>query len=191
MAISLPVVNAATATFECIYGRGCDGICCQNGRPPVFAEEGKRIQKNLARIRPLLRPEARELLDRAGFVSGRRKVGQPVLRVVGGWCIFFNEGCVLHKLGAAEGDRYRYKPILCALFPLDKDERGEWYIRQHGVKGEAWDLFCLDPKESPRLAVESLQEEMAKAKRFDALIAKAKKKATRPAAAKADTDQAR
>src|SRR5262249_60888154 len=58
MAISLPVVNLAEATFECIYGRGCDGICCRNGRPPVFAEDDKRIRKHLARIRPLMRPEA-------------------------------------------------------------------------------------------------------------------------------------
>src|SRR5438105_13988749 len=115
MAISLPVVNLAEAKFDCIYGRGCEGICCQSGRPPIFKEDGERIQPHLARIRPLMRPEARALLDRAGFVSRRRKLGQPMLRVVGGWCIFFNEGCVLHKLGAAEGDRYRYKPILCAL----------------------------------------------------------------------------
>ena len=41
--VSLDVINGATATFECIYGRGCDGICCQNGRPPVSAEEAARI----------------------------------------------------------------------------------------------------------------------------------------------------
>ena len=110
MAISLPVVNLAEAKFECIYGRGCDGICCQNGRPPISAEDDRRIRKSLKKARPLLRPEARALLDREGFVSRRRKWSQlgpeplPMLRVVGGWCIFFNEGCVLHKLGAAEGD---------------------------------------------------------------------------------------
>jgi hypothetical protein len=183
MAISLPVVNLAEATFECIYGRGCDGICCQNGRPPVFEADDRRIRPHLDRIRPLMRPEAQELLDRAGFVSRRRKVGQPMLRVVGGWCIFFNEGCVLHKLGAAEGDRYRYKPILCALFPLDKDKRG-WHVRQKGFRGEAWNLFCLDPQASPRLAAESLAEEMEVIKRFEAEQARTKKKAARQASAK-------
>src|SRR5262245_36909693 len=185
MAISLPVVNLADAQFECIYGRGCDGICCQNGRPPISAEDDKRIRKSLKKVRPLLRPEARALLDREGFVSRRRKWSQlgpeplPMLRVVGGWCIFFNEGCVLHKLGAAEGDRYRYKPVLCALFPLEKNAHGEWYVRQKGFRGETWDLFCLDPKASPRLAAESLEEELEVAKRFDVQQAKAEKKAAK------------
>jgi Fe-S-cluster containining protein len=188
------VVNLADAKFECIYGRGCDGICCQNGRPPISAEDDKRIRKSLKKARPLLRPEARALLDREGFVSRRRKWSQlgpeplPMLRVVGGWCIFFNEGCVLHKLGAAEGDRYRYKPVLCALFPLEKDSSGEWYVRQKGFRGEKWDLFCLDPKASPRLAAESLEEELEVARRFDAQQAKAEKKAAKQASAKPAKD---
>ena len=179
MAISLPVINLAEAKFECTFGRGCDGICCHNGRPPVFEKEGKRIARNLKKIRPLLRREAQAVLDRGGFVSQRRKAGQPVARVVKGWCIFFNEGCVLHKLGAAEGDAYRYKPLLCALFPLDMDTNGEWYVRQRGVKGEAWDLFCLDPKASPRLAAESLQEELELAKKSEAMLLRESHKAAR------------
>src|SRR6478735_7508787 len=110
--VSLNVINLETATFECIYGRGCDGICCQNGRPPVYPEEQQAIRKNLKKFLPELRPEARALIE---------KDGQPMLRVIGGWCVFFNKGCVLHKVGAAEGDAYRYKPALCALFPLAKN----------------------------------------------------------------------
>ena len=26
---SLPVLNLTEAKFECTYGRGCEGICCQ------------------------------------------------------------------------------------------------------------------------------------------------------------------
>jgi hypothetical protein len=88
--------------------------------------------------------------------------------VVGGWCVFFNQGCVLHKVGAAEGDSYRYKPVQCALFPLDKDHNGEWYVRQWGYKGEAWDLFCLNPDASARPAANSLQAEIALAARLEA-----------------------
>ena len=47
MKTSLPVLNLDTAHFECIYGRGCDGLCCQNGRPGVYPEEEQRIRKNL------------------------------------------------------------------------------------------------------------------------------------------------
>lgn len=165
---SLPVLNVADAKFECVFGRGCDGICCQNGRPIVYPEEEERLAANVAKFLPELRPEARDLVEKQGYLSKRRKLGLPVVRVQGGWCVFFNQGCVLHKVGAAEGDKYRYKPIACSLFPLAKDERDRWYIRQRGYKGEPWgDLFCLDPKASPVPAAESLKEEMELARRTD------------------------
>jgi hypothetical protein len=166
---ALPVLNLAEVTFECTYGRGCDGICCQNGRPPVKPEEAARLDANLEKFLPHLRPEARRVLERDGYVSGRRKAGSPMLRVVGGWCIFFHQGCVLHKVGAAEGDKFRYKPAPCSLFPLEHDDRGHWYVRQHGYKGEQWDLFCLAPGLSAVPAAESLGEEIALAERLAAL----------------------
>jgi len=157
---SLPILNLSRANYECIYGRGCDGICCRNGRPGVLPEEQERIEFNLDKFLPHLRPEARELIQEQGIVSDRRKEGLPMLRVVDGWCVFFNGGCVLHRVGAEEGDKYRYKPSVCALFPLVRDRKGRWYVRQHGYKGEAWDLFCLDPKASPLPAAESLRQEI-------------------------------
>jgi hypothetical protein len=162
----LPVLNLDGTTFECIYGRGCDGICCQNGRPPVRDEEAERIDRNLGKFLPGLRPEARAVVEREGYVSRRVKAGMPMLRVVGGWCVFFNEGCVLHKVGAAEGDRFRYKPAPCSLFPLEHDDRGNYYVRQHGYKGEEWDLFCLAPGQSAVPAAESLRGEIAFAERL-------------------------
>jgi len=164
---SLPILNLAEAKFECIYGRGCDGICCQNGRPGVYPEEAARIDANLQKFLPELRPEARQLIEEEGYLSRRRKDGLPMLRVVGGWCVFFHQGCVLHKVGAAEGDKYRYKPAPCALFPLAKDKKDRWYVRQKSFNGEAWDLFCLDPKASPLPAAESLQTEIDLATRFE------------------------
>jgi hypothetical protein len=161
----LEVLNLAETTYECIYGRGCDGICCQNGRPPVKPEEAKRIDKVLKRALAELRPEARAVVEREGYVSKRVKAGSPMLRVVDGWCVFFNQGCVLHKIGAAEGDKFRYKPAPCSLFPLEHDDHGKWYVRQHGYKGEQWDLFCLAPGASAVPAAESLKEEIALAER--------------------------
>jgi hypothetical protein len=168
MAQSLPVVNLDTSTYECIYGRGCDGICCQNGRPGVYPDEDERIDKNLHKFLPELRPEARDLIEKQGYVSNRRKGGLPMLRVVKGWCVFFNRGCVLHKVGAAEGDKYRYKPAPCALFPLARKENGDWYVRQIGVEDEDWDVFCLNPAASNLPAAESLREEIALAARYTA-----------------------
>lgn len=157
----LRVLNIDSARFECTFGRGCDGVCCRNGRPPVYDEEARRIDENLHRILPLLRPEARAAVETGGYLSHRRKAGQRAARVVGGWCVFFNEGCALHRLGAAEGAAFRYKPWVCAVFPLAKDERDRWYVRQKGYKGEIWDLKCLDAGASTMPAAASLQEETA------------------------------
>ena len=170
MPTTLPVVNLEIATFECIFGRGCDGICCQNGRPSVDDEEAGRIAGALEKLLPHLRPEAKALVEKEGFLSNRKKLGRPMVRVVAGWCVFFNEGCVLHKVGAAEGDKYRYKPSQCALFPLEHDaERGDWFVRQWGFRGEKWDdLFCLNPKASSVPAADSLGEEIALAERYAA-----------------------
>jgi hypothetical protein len=127
----------------------------------VYAEEARRIDESLHRILPLLRPEARSAVDKGGYLSRRRKAGQTMARVVAGWCVFFNQGCALHRLGAAEGAPFRYKPWICAVFPLAKHERGRWYVRQKGYKREVWDLACLDPGPSAVPAATSLQPEIA------------------------------
>ena len=160
MPVTLPVINMATATFECIFGRGCEGICCKNGRPSVDAKEQARIKKVLKRALPLMRPNAKKLVEDRGHLTNRIKYGSPALRVVDGWCVFFNKGCVLHQIGAEDGDSYQYKPSQCALFPLEKSDEGEWHVRQWGVKGEKWDLFCLNPQATQVPAAESLKAEM-------------------------------
>ena len=171
MKASLPVLNLAEATFECTFGRGCDGICCKNGRPLIYAEEIDRLEANLAKFLPEMRPGARALVEEQGCLSGRRRLGCRMLRVQGGWCVFFNEGCVLHKVGAREGDKNRYKPIACALFPLARDEHDRWYVRQRGYKSEKWDLFCLDPARSSVPASETLPDEIALALREEEVAA--------------------
>lgn len=165
---TLPVLNLQGTTYECIYGRGCDGICCQNGRPPVSPEEAARLDANLHKFLPHVSEKARKTIEQDGYVSGRVKVGMPMLRVVDGWCVFFHQGCVLHKVGAAEGDKFAYKPAPCSLFPLEQDANDNWYVRQHGYKGEQWDLFCLAPGFSNVPAAKSLKEELAFAERVEA-----------------------
>lgn len=157
----LPVLNLGEARFECTFGRGCDGICCRNGRPPVTAEESERIRGNLSKLLPMMRPEAAAVVERDGFTSRRRKSGGPMLRVVKGWCVFFRAGCVLHRAGVEEGDKFRYKPFVCSVFPLEKDERVGWYVRQKGFRNEIWDLFCLDGSKTTASAAETLGEELS------------------------------
>jgi Fe-S-cluster containining protein len=166
--LPLAITNADTATFDCSFGRGCEGICCRNGRPSVTPEERAVIESVMSRVVPLLRPAARDAIESDGFTSARTKLGQPMVRVAGGWCVFFNGGCVLHTIGTEDGDSYQYKPTQCALFPLERGDGGEWYVRQWNLEGEQWDLFCLNPANSPRPAVEALAPEMALAAKLDA-----------------------
>lgn len=158
----LIVVNASTATFECTFGRGCDGLCCRNGEPSVTAAERARIDAVLPQLLPLLRPEAQQAVELGGWLGDGVKLGLPMAKVVDDWCVFFNQGCALHKLGAADGDFARYKPIQCVLFPLEPTGDGTWYVRQRGYEGEEWDdLFCLNPANTAVRAVDALAAELA------------------------------
>ncbi len=156
----IEIEGLAAAKFDCVYPT-CGGICCKNGRPSIERLERERIAKNLAKFLPHLRPEARRKIEREGFTTKRTKEGLPMLATIGGWCVFANEGCVLHKVGATEGDRFKYKPWRCAVFPLERNPKTKrWHVRQWGTKGEGWDLFCLNPKESPKSAAKTLAGEI-------------------------------
>jgi hypothetical protein len=163
---TLRIRNLQRARFECTFGRGCDGICCREGRPPVYSDEAERIDANLPKLLPLMRQEAQAVVAREGFLSRHRRFGQPLMRVAGGWCVFFNRGCVLHAAGASEGDKFRYKPSVCALFPLENDAQERWHVRQKNYRGEKWNLSCLDPATSSVPAAESLGDEIAFAERL-------------------------
>ncbi|MCC6407215.1 MAG: DUF3109 family protein [Planctomycetes bacterium] len=173
--VPIEVENLATARFDCVFPT-CGGVCCKNGRPSVELDEERRIAKHLSKFLPHLSPRARARIEASGFVTARKKEGLPMLAVVDGWCVYANEGCVLHKVGASEGDRFRYKPWRCAVFPLEKNPKsGRWHVRQWGVKGEAWDLFCLNPKESPKRAERTLAGELEHAARLAAPDAPSKR----------------
>lgn len=135
----------------------------------MYPDEIDRITANLGTLLPLLRPPAAALIRRSGFTSRRVKSGGAMLRVVEGWCAFFNRGCTLHQAGEREGDRFKYKPAACAMFPLARDERRGWYVRQKGLLGEIWDLFCLDPAAATMPAAESLRDEVAFLQRWHGL----------------------
>ena len=166
MSEKLPIENLDTARFECVFPK-CGGICCQNGRPPVERAEEERIAANLPKFLQHLRPEARARIKKDGFVTRRKKEGLHVLAVAKGWCVFANEGCVLHKVGASEGDRWKYKPWRCIAFPLERSPKGRWHVRQWKLKREAWDLFCLNPRESPKRASTTLRAEVAFARELE------------------------
>ncbi|MFO0982717.1 MAG: DUF3109 family protein [Planctomycetota bacterium] len=149
------------ARFRCVFPHACEGICCRQGRPNPLPQENQRIQASLKQFLPHLRAPARAHVEQNGYLTRRTKNGRPMMAVVGGWCVFFNRGCVLHKIGAEQGDKFKYKPKVCVLFPLEEGEApGTWYFRQRGVRGESWDLFCLNPEETRVKAVDSMQDEI-------------------------------
>jgi Fe-S-cluster containining protein len=159
-------LNLDEARFECTFGRGCEGICCRNGRPPVRTDEAERIDSVLDRALPLMRPEAQALVKREGYLSNRQKYGAPALRVAGGWCVFFHRGCVLHVLGMEDGETHRHKPTACSLFPLERDKNDHWYVRQAGYLNEQWnELPCLNPTDATPLARDTMKEELEIAKK--------------------------
>jgi hypothetical protein len=168
MQFVLPVVNLAEARFECTFGRGCEGYCCRESRPPLEPDEVERIDANLDKFLPLMRPEARNVVLRKGYLSGYRFLGQPTIRLAARWCVFFNRGCVLHQVGEREGNKNQYKPVVCALFPLELDDTNRWFVRQKGFNGEDWELPCLDPSSTSTPAADSLKEEIALAERLSA-----------------------
>ena len=157
------IINSDTARFECTYGRGCDGHCCREGRPLLYAEEIEKLEASRGTWLPLLRPEARRTVARRGFFTNRARYGQRVARNSSGWCVFFHAGCVLHRLGP---DPFGLKPAVCALFPIQQDAKNRWFIRQKGFNGEKWDLRCLNPESTSTPARESLTHEIALARRF-------------------------
>lgn len=163
---ALPILNATTATFECVFPT-CGGVCCKGSRPPASEGEIARIADSLDRILPRVRASARPVIERGGWVTKRKKVGRRMLAVQDQYCVFFNEGCVLHVMGGEEGDTTKYKPATCTTFPLDRNAKDEWYVRQWGYDGEIWDLFCIDPNASTKMAVDSLSVEIDLAERMD------------------------
>lgn len=158
--------NLDTAKFECVYPT-CGGACCKNGRPPLEHAEEARVAKNLAKFLPHVRPKARRVIESRGFMTRRVKDGLHTAAVSEGWCVFENGGCVLHKVGAEEGDAWKYKPWRCVAFPLERPAPKEAYVRQWALHGEAWDIFCLNPEESDKTARDTLKAEAAFVRELD------------------------
>jgi hypothetical protein len=126
-----------------------------------------RITEAVPRTLSIVRPKARVVIERGRWRTRRMKGGRSTLAVVERYCVFYADGCVLHMIGAAEGDKNMYKPCTCITFPLDRSCHNTWYVRQKGYKYENWDLPCLDPSASHRSPAESLAEEISFATYFD------------------------
>lgn len=158
--ISLQIVPEQK--FECTFGTTCEGNCCRS-RPHVLPEDIQAIESVLHRAIPLMRSEAQDLVIDKGYLSALKVEGHPTLRTINySLCVFFNKGCVLHKLGALEGDPFLYKPVRCILFPIGRNDDGSYGLVRKPAEADP-DLFpCLTQAEgSDKTTSQSLKAEFA------------------------------
>lgn len=158
----IQVENLQSARFRCVFPV-CGGICCKTGRPHLTQDDLDRIRKGFQKFVPHMRPDVRRYLKRHPWHTNRTNQKHATLGVAGGWCVFYNNGCILQQVGMEEGEPWRYKPDTCIRFPLEpvRSTPGRYYVRQWEYRGEGWDLFCLNPAEDPTPASESLGPELA------------------------------
>lgn len=169
-------VTFLLSRWECIYGRGCQGVltgpapervegCCSYGAH--FSDEADESRVAAA----ALTLDAGQWQFRA---EGRRRGvaktaagGERVTRLVADACVFLNRpgfsggpGCALHRAALDRGQRpLDLKPEVCWQLPLrreDRDDGGghvtstviEWGRADWGAGGEDFHWWCTEAPEA-------------------------------------------
>jgi hypothetical protein len=129
--------------WECIFGRGCQGVltgpaaelsqgCCSYGAHFTGPEDATRVRAAAER----LTAEDWQFGPRARGKSGKVRVtktdgdGETVTRQADGACIFLNRpgfasgaGCALHAAAVRHGERpMDWKPDVCWQLPLRRED---------------------------------------------------------------------
>jgi hypothetical protein len=161
--------------WECIFGRGCQGVltgpspelvqgCCSYGAHFTDDDDVERVE---AAARTL---EAADWQHRS---RGRRGVakagadGSRVTRMVDGACIFLNRpgfpggpGCALHRAALRRGQHpMELKPDVCWQLPLRREDTtdatghvtstvSEWERRHWGDGGAEFHWWCTEAREA-------------------------------------------
>lgn len=126
--------------------------CCQYGCD-VDLTERDAIRAHAERIRPVLRPEVRDLpwFDESSPETDPDTPSGTVVRtaVFGGGCLFLAHdlrGCAIHRAAIEQGWDFRgVKPTICRLFPLTY---GDGAI---GVCDDYHDYSCAYDDAAPTL----------------------------------------
>lgn len=137
--VSLEIIEK---TFCCDLSV-CKGRCCIEGDAgaPVTEEEERQIKLLLPSLLPLMRKEARDVVEQRG-ISYDDPTGERVLEIVDGRdCIFSRTNrqgwcyCLIEKL-CSEGKSPLRKPASCALYPV----RLAQYPSFTAVEYHHWDI---------------------------------------------------
>jgi hypothetical protein len=156
-------VTFLLSRWNCIYGRGCQGVlekpqevegCCSFGAYFADDDDRKRVEAAAARLSP-------ELWQHKS--AGDRGIGKRKTRVVDGACVFLNRedfrggmGCALHIGALAAGESpVDWKPDICWQLPLRyREEDNDVHIIEEfsqaswGEGGTTFCWWCTDAPEA-------------------------------------------
>jgi hypothetical protein len=163
--------------WECIYGRGCQGVltgpaeelvqgCCSYGAHFTDNDDVARVKAAAA----TLSDEDWQFasIGRRKGVVRRQEDGSRVSRLVDDACIFLNRpgfpggpGCALHRAAVGRGrPPLELKPDVCWQLPLRREDTtddttgrvtstiGQWDRRHWGEGGEEFHWWCTEAGEA-------------------------------------------
>ena len=170
-------VTFLESPWECIYGRGCQGVltepapelvegCCSYGAHFTGAEDAQRVEAAAEGLTDEQWQFRSVALQRGGPLRGGN--GRAVTtRLVDGACIFLNRpghpggpGCALHRAALEAGAApLTLKPDVCWQLPLRRDESvgpdghvtttvGEWRRQHWGSGGAEFAWWCTEAPEA-------------------------------------------
>ena len=133
-----------TSSWNCIYGRGCQGIeegkadqgCCASGAHFTDSKDISRVKKYVEK----LTPETWENYEIARKNWIEKEDGQKKTRTIKSGCVFLNSkhfkggaGCALHQYADNNGlSITETKPDVCWQLPIKRDF--EWRKLEDGTK---------------------------------------------------------
>lgn len=163
--------------WECIYGRGCQGVltgpaaefeqgCCSYGAHFTGQEDSERVEA-AARTLSDEQWQWKSTAARRGGPLRRSKTGEATTRLVEDACIFLNRpgfpggaGCALHRAALEGGVPPRtLKPDVCWQLPFRRDDATapdghvtttieEWGRRHWGKGGAEFAWWCTEAPEA-------------------------------------------
>ncbi len=139
--------------FACDVSR-CKGACCIHGDSgaPLMEKEARRLEAELQRILPFLRPEGRETISKLGphVVDADEEIVTPLVESRECAYVVFENGmarCGIEKAYLGGKTNFR-KPVSCHLYPIRLKQYPDfialnydvWHIcdpaRERGMKEE-------------------------------------------------------
>lgn len=171
-------VTFLASSWECIFGRGCQGVltgpapelvqgCCSYGAHFTGDDDVARVEAAAAELTAEQWQFRSKGLGRG--VVKRNRQGETVTRLVEDACVFLNRpgwpggaGCALHRAALERGSEpLTLKPDVCWQLPLRREDTvaegghvtsalTEWRRRHWGRGGTEFHWWCTEAPEAFR-----------------------------------------